>query len=355
MPFSYVQSRDKPKSLSAMTLNKNALIRYFAIDNCLRDFSRSWTIDDIVEACRQALLDADCDVSSLSASVVLDDIKVMRSDEFGYNAPVEVCDGLYYRYSIKEYSIASMPLTSADYALFHDAVDSLRLVGRFSEFRGMSDTLCLLQDRLRISRLHSKPALLADGLHDFNGLEFFTRLYGYIVSRQTLCVRYQTASSHSPSELVIYPYLLKEYRNRWFLFGATASQLVVYCLALDNIVGVEPADTVFRDHPGFDPEHFFDDVVGVTKNIRTRTRLVKFWASPEQSRCLISKPVHPSQKVAKRYPDGSHVFTVNVVINPELFSLFLSYGSGVKVLGPDSVVQTMRDKLAEAASLYSRQ
>ena len=40
-----------------MPANKNALIRYKTIDNCLRNRYRRWTLDDLVEACSEALYD----------------------------------------------------------------------------------------------------------------------------------------------------------------------------------------------------------------------------------------------------------------------------------------------------------
>ena len=40
-----------------MPANKNALIRYKTIDNCLRNRYRRWTLDDLVEACSDALYD----------------------------------------------------------------------------------------------------------------------------------------------------------------------------------------------------------------------------------------------------------------------------------------------------------
>ena len=38
-----------------MPVNKNALIRYKTIDRCLRNKYRRWTLDDLVEACSDAL------------------------------------------------------------------------------------------------------------------------------------------------------------------------------------------------------------------------------------------------------------------------------------------------------------
>lgn len=34
-----------------MPVNKNALLRYRTIDNCLRNTRRRWTLDDLIDAC----------------------------------------------------------------------------------------------------------------------------------------------------------------------------------------------------------------------------------------------------------------------------------------------------------------
>ena len=38
-----------------MPVNRNALIRYKTIDNCLRNRYRQWTLEDLIEACSEAL------------------------------------------------------------------------------------------------------------------------------------------------------------------------------------------------------------------------------------------------------------------------------------------------------------
>ena len=70
-----------------MPANKNALIRYKTIDNCLRNRYRRWTLDDLVEACSDALYDMEGITKGVCARTVQMDIQIMRSDKLGYNAP----------------------------------------------------------------------------------------------------------------------------------------------------------------------------------------------------------------------------------------------------------------------------
>ena len=110
------------KMKNTMPANKNALIRYKTIDNCLRNKYRRWTLDDLVEACCDALYDMEVITKGVCASTVQMDIQIMRSDKLGYNAPIEVYDRIYYRYADPDYSITEMPLSIEDCKLIKEAI-----------------------------------------------------------------------------------------------------------------------------------------------------------------------------------------------------------------------------------------
>ena len=164
---------------------------------------------------------------------------------------------------------------------------------------------------------------------------------------------YQPFSARKPQQYVVFPYLLKEFRNRWFLFCSRATDLLMFKLALDRIVSVEPIDVPYRDNPQFDSEHFFDNVIGVTKNIGNKPQHITFRATREQSHYIATKPVHPSQKLVSCNPnDGSCIFSIDVVINIEMYSIMMSFGPGVKLLSPRQAVTFMAKKLRQAAAQY---
>ncbi len=60
--------------------------------------------------------------------------------------------------------------------------------------------------------------------------------------------------------------------------------MVLFNLPLDRVISIEPIDIPFKDNPQFDPEHFFDDVIGVSKNIGNTPRKIRFWANAAQSK-----------------------------------------------------------------------
>lgn len=338
-----------------MPANKNALIRYKTIDNCLRNRYRRWTLDDLVDACCEALYDMEGIRKGVSVRTVQADIQMMRSDKLGYNAPIEVYDHKYYRYADRRYSIMNMPMSQNDYEVMQEAVDMLRQLEGFDQFAEMADVVSRLQDKLAISRNNRRPIIHFDSVPNLVGLRLLNPLYNYIAHRQTLRIMYQSFSASEPTEYVLCPYLLKEFRNRWFLFGSRADDLMLYNLALDRIKGVEPCDVPFRDNPDFDPVHFFDDVIGVSKNVHNTPRTVKFWANAEQSKYIRTKPLHPSQRLLREEADGSCVFAIDVVLNFEMYSVFLSYGPGLRITYPRNAVKFMRERLQATLKLYDEE
>ena len=108
-----------------MPANKNALIRYKTIDRCLRNRYRRWTLDDLVEACCDALYDMEGISKGVCARTVQMDIQIMRSDKLGYNAPIVVYDKIYYTYADPDYSITEMPLSMDDCLLIKEAITLL--------------------------------------------------------------------------------------------------------------------------------------------------------------------------------------------------------------------------------------
>ena len=99
-----------------MSTNKNAVIRYQALNNCFRNPGRKYYMDDLINACNDALLDIEPGSSGVKRRQIYDDIKFMQ-DSCGYNAPIEVCKegrNAYYRYANIDFSINSQPLNEQE-------------------------------------------------------------------------------------------------------------------------------------------------------------------------------------------------------------------------------------------------
>lgn len=136
-----------------MPVNKNALIRYKTIDRCLRNKYRRWTLDDLVEACSDALYEMEGIMRGVSVRTIQADIQVMRSDKLGYEAPIEVYDGKFYRYAVDDYSITDSPLSDDTCQLVMKAINLIRQKGHPSDDE-LSEILEKVGHRLNAILLH---------------------------------------------------------------------------------------------------------------------------------------------------------------------------------------------------------
>ncbi len=334
-----------------MPINKNALIRYMAIDNALSNHHRRWTLEDLVDVCSNALRDCEGITKGVSVRTVQSDIHIMRSDKLGYNAPIEVYDHKYYRYADRDYSIRNMPLSHNEMMAIETAVELLQQLQEFDHFTEIADVLGKLQDKIATTTGSHQRVIHFDHVSDLKGIKHLSPLYNYIVKRKTIRIVYKGFSACNAQEYIIYPHVLKEFRNRWFLYGSSAN-FVLRIFALDRIESIEIVDAPYKDNPHFDAAHFFDDIIGVSKALNSTPEDIIFWASSEQSCYIETKPLHPSQELISRCDDGGSIFKIRVVINFEMYSVFMSYGAGVKVIGPPHVHYFMKKQLQSAASQY---
>lgn len=336
-----------------MAQNKNALLRYKTIDRCLRNTGRKWTLQDLVDACSDALYEYEGKRDMVSVRTTQLDIQMMRSDRLGYEAPIECYDRKYYRYSDPEYSISNRPLTEHDIIALNRTIDLLKQFDEFDPYHEMVDVVNRLQDKVA-SATNRKRIVDFERNPDLKGLQLLNPLYDVIASKTTICVNYRSFNARQPREFILFPYMLKEYRNRWFLFGSRDVDMKVFNLALDRIVDYRLSpDIPFKENPDF-TEEFFEDIIGVTKHERLEKTTVRFVADNANASYILTKPIHSSQKlISKNKHDGSMTFELqDILINPELVREFLGYGDGIKILNPKSLVMKIKKTLKKAYGQY---
>lgn len=95
-----------------MPTNRNALIRYKTINDCLST-GRGYSIDELINACSDALAEYCGKYDRISERTVRDDIRTMRSDILGFNAPIILKNGFYF-YSNHNYSLRNKLITDVD-------------------------------------------------------------------------------------------------------------------------------------------------------------------------------------------------------------------------------------------------
>jgi predicted DNA-binding transcriptional regulator YafY len=335
-----------------MPINKLALVRYKTIDNCLQNRFRKWTLEDLVEACSEALYEYEGITKGVSVRTVQLDLQNMRSEKLGYNAPIVVTDKKFYSYEDKEYSITNIPLTSQDLGTLNEVVEVLKQFKGFNYFAELTGMVNKLEDKIYSSKHKGRSYIDFEKNELLKGLEFIDPLHKAIISKKTLEVSYQSFKAKQPVIMILYPYLLKEYRNRWFLLCMNKKGQNINILALDRIEKVKEIPEKYLKSDKLNIETFFDDVIGVSKNVGQNPVTVVMKIDWENAPYIVTKPVHSSQKILKEEEDGM-IFSINVIWNFELEREILGFGEKLKVLGPKRLAGKLASRLKKNLEAYS--
>lgn len=337
-----------------MPINKLALIRYKTIDNCLQNRFRKWTLDDLVDACSRTLEEFEGIREAVSKRTVQLDIQNMRSEKLGYNAPIVVSDKKYYSYSEKNYSITNIPLTSQDLGTLTEVVEVLRQFKGFGYFDELSGMVSRLEDKIQSQKNKGRSFIHFEKNNLLKGIDYIEPLHKAIVKQRTLKVSYQSFKAREAGEIIFYPYLLKEYRNRWFVIGRPKRNNGLLTLALDRIASIEelPSEK-YQKNTLFDVDSYFDDTIGVTKNLGVRPQLVVLKIDRANAPYVITKPIHHSQQILKTEDDGM-IFSIRVTWNFELEREILGFGEQLVVLSPKRLRNKIEHRVARMVDVYRK-
>lgn len=334
-----------------MPINKLALVRYKTIDNCLQNRFRKWTLEDLMEACSEALYEYEGITKGISKRAIQLDIQNMRSEKLGYNAPIIVTDKKYYSYEEKGYSITNSPLTQQDLGTLTEVLGVLNQFKGFGYFEELNGMVTRLEDKLYKQQHKGKSYIDFEKNELLKGLKHIDPLHKAIIKKEVLEIVYQSFKARLPQTIIFHPYLLKEYRNRWFLLGANNKNKGTMILALDRMEEVKELKPAKYHKASFDVSTYFNDVIGVTKAPNQKPQLIVFRIVKEFAPYVITKPIHPSQKILKE-EEGGTVFSIEVIWNFELEREILGFGEQLIVLSPRRLIGKIKARMKTTLEIY---
>jgi predicted DNA-binding transcriptional regulator YafY len=334
-----------------MPINKLALIRYKTIDACLQNRFRKWTLEDLMEACSDAIYEYEGITNGVSKRTIQLDIQNMRSEKLGYNAPIVVMDKKFYYYEDKNYSITNSPLTQQDLGTLNEVLDVLKQFKGFGYFQELNGMVTRLEDKLYKQQHKGKSYIDFEKNELLKGLKHIDPLHKSIINKKTIEITYQSFKAKLPQTIIFYPYLLKEYRNRWFVLGANRKGKAIMILALDRIEHFKEINSEKYHKAEFDVSNYFNDVIGVSKMPNQTAQTVVIKIIKEHAPYIITKPLHPSQKILKEDVDGT-IFSIEVIWNFELEREILGFGEQIKILSPKRLSGKIQSRLKQMLQKY---
>ena len=275
------------------------------------------------------------------------------TSSISYDAPIEAIpyDGkrCYYRYSDPNFTIFNNELTVEEVTKLSSTISML---GRYrgGANRWLEEVISNLEYRFGIKA--NKEHIVSFEQNDqLRGLEFLSELIDSAINHQPLNLQYRTYNGKE-TNVVIHPYHVKQYNNRWFLFGLeqTPNGDWIANRPLDRIVKFSIANVPFIPNTSIDFTKHFDDVVGVTipeDFVTKETVVLKFDA--ERFPYVVSKPIHHSQKILSM---EDCTLQIEVRPNKELESVIFSYFPHVEVIAPASLREEFKEKIVNNLKKY---
>lgn len=335
-----------------MATNKNALIRYKVLDKCFRNTGRRYFINDLIEECNRVLNEIDPEFKGISRRQIFDDMLFMESGE-GWSIDLgKLRDGkkVYYRYHDTSFSINNMPLNELEVTQLKSAIDILSQFKGMPQFEWIHEMVPKLQQG---SMPESKSAIIDfDSNIYLKGIDRLGELYNAILYKKVLKVSYQPFEDEQPYDVLIHPYYLKQYNNRWFLFGYNPEKgKYDWNLAIDRIVNTSEAKGKYQKNTEIDWSDYFEDMIGVTKPEGAKIENVVLHFFGKTGKYIESKALHGSQR-SKWIDDNTLEVSLQVMVNYELERLILSYCDSVKVIKPEKLPKQIKNRLSVALKNY---
>jgi len=326
-----------------MPINKSAYIRYKALDKCFRNTGRRYFIDDLLEECNKALREVDPDSKGIKLRQLYDDIKFMGSEE-GWLASIrKEKDGkkTYYYYEDSSFSINNSQINEAEAEQIKSALQVLTRFKGMPQFTWVEEIIPKLQQAFGLSG--NKTEIMGFETNQYlKGLEYLGILFNAILYKKVLEIEYQSFKSDVPKKSEIHPYYLKQYNNRWYLFGKITRFETISVRSLDRIVSVKEVNERYIENIEYDFSEYFEDIIGITKEKEKKPEIIKLRFMPQKAPYILTKPIHGSQK-KKSLDNTGLTITIEVIPNYELKSLLLSFGNEVEVVSPDWLKQELKE------------
>ena len=330
-----------------MATNKNARLRYEALDKCLSNFSRRYYIEDLQKACCDFLTKELSIDTSVSRRQIYADLKEMELSPSMQAPIVAIQDGQrkYYRYSQEGFSIVD--LTDDELLGLETTVNMLASFRGMPQFDWMIDIIRKLKKKYKVSE-NQRNILSFDSNVDLRGIDRFKELFNFIINEQPIKVTYEPFGKPA-FDAEIHPYYLKQYNNRWFILGYNPEYKDISVFALDRIKKVESLNVVFiQDTLIEDPFDYFFDVIGTTIPNHGEVEKVVLKFSPKRYQYVSAKPIHHTQKS----DNDTLTVTIDVIPNKELEAIILGFGKDVEVLEPEHLRNEIIEIMKESCNNY---
>ena len=342
-------------------MDKNQYERYKQIDRILRSVPDGLPLDTLLERLNGSL-SFENQIKRRQLQYDLDALKDL------YGAPIDNKRGARrIKYEDASYSIITHEMKESLKSMA-EQLDNIQMNPRLLWLQNL---ILMLQDTYFTNEMAMEAIDFGDNL-EYENSSRVHEFFSYILNKQVLELNYN-AGFGKPQKRIIHPYFVRQYNNRWFLFGYCEQAARegkpasgILNLPLDRIISVKTVPTIYREVSIQDvkdfKEDYFGDIVGVTRldsegPIHLVLRFDFNTGDPKQDNAarrdyyyLRTKPFYPYINFPREdsiKENGYAEVTMDIIPNKELEGILLRYADAAKIVGPVEFRDKMLNRIQD--------
>lgn len=189
----------------------------------------------------------------------------------------------------------------------------------------------------------------------YTGTENMTPLIKAIKNLTPVCFLYLKYGESKPTERKIYPYALKECRDRWYLLGTEKDQKYLKAFGLERISDIKITTEEFKKNPEINIDEKYEGLFGIVDKEELPVEDITISFNYRDGQYVKSLPIHHSQDTKEDNPDKDEIiFTLRLKITEDLVLELLSRGKSLKVIEPRHLVEKICDIYRQGLERYKR-
>lgn len=149
------------------------------------------------------------------------------------------------------------------------------------------------------------------------------------------------------------PYVLKEFKGRWYLLCKDKGDDYIKTFALDRIQGLEITKVKYQLPEEVIPTVHFKNSYGIMSFDDSEPEEIVLAFDPLQGKYIKSYPLHESQQILMDDEKELRI-SLKVFQTHDLLMELLSFGEDMRVISPEGLVNKMKAMINNMANLYGK-
>ncbi|MFN3848585.1 MAG: helix-turn-helix transcriptional regulator [Spirosomataceae bacterium] len=282
------------------------------------------------------------------------DLQVLREE---YDAPI-VWDAKRRGYCYTEpFDLdVRISLNKKDVAALHTALRILEQYNQLSIFQDIRGAISKIENSVKF---HSRPNDLnkfiqLEEVPFFKGSELIPIFVEATQQHSKIIFSHQRFDSEAVRQHEVLPYLLKEYRNRWYLVAWSIDYQQIRIYGLDRVVQ-DSIQVITGDFeaPEFDAEQYFRYSLGITVYPDKHPEDVVLSFDARQGKYFKTQPFYSFTPDDILIDNETELrVRLRIIVNEELIRAIAQFGKDVEVIEPASLRETMKDYFKQSFEVY---